>query len=79
MFGEGRSVDSKPAWLTRLQAANRVFYLQQPQGFGVLALPLGVTVAGLPAGATPVSYLSGGTYYIPSMQAGATVYTTMQP
>jgi hypothetical protein len=53
--------------------------LQQPQGFGVLALPLGVTVAGLPAGATPVSYLSGGTYYIPSMQGGVTVYTTMQP
>jgi len=59
--------------------------LPQPQGFVVVAPPIGVTVGSLPPGASPIYirgglyYQAGGVYYLPNMQGGITVYTTVQP
>lgn len=61
------------------------FYLPQPQGYLVVAPPLGVTVTTLPPGAVPVVirgaqyYQADGAYFLPVMEAGVTVYTTVQP
>lgn len=61
------------------------FYTQVPQGFLVVAPPLGVTVDMLPPGAVPVNingmiyYQADGAYFMPEIQDGITVYTTVQP
>ena len=65
--------------------AGGAFYQQQPQGFVVIPPPIGVTIPALPAGAVPVVingveyYQAGNAYFLPSMQAGVTVYTVVQP
>jgi hypothetical protein len=65
--------------------AGGAFYQQGPQGFTVVPPPLGVTVSVLPPGATQV-YIGGnlyyqynGVYFLPVMQDGVLVYTTVQP
>ena len=65
--------------------AGGAFYLQQPQGFVVVSPPLGATVEYLPPGAMPVYirgvqyYQADGAYFLPVIEDGVTVYTTVQP
>jgi len=64
--------------------AGGAFYVEQPQGFAVVAPPMGVTVGAFPPGSSPVNirgalhYQAGGVYSLPNMQGGTTVYTTTQ-
>lgn len=88
----GAIVPSLPPGAEALSAGPNVdyygggaFYQQGPQGFTVVPPPLGVTVSVLPPGATQV-YIGGtlyyqynGVYFLPVMQDGVLVYTTVQP
>ena len=65
--------------------ANGAFYLAEPDGYHVVTPPPGVTVSELPPDVTAVIingmqyYQADGAYFMPFIQNGVTVYTTVQP